>query len=159
MNRIYQDKGGSPLQIVLMDMKERKEVHTKSKALRHSRQQNIKRTPQAHEPNVGDSVRVRLIGEKELPRDYKGHLAYRHGVAVKWSDELYRVEKKRTNQTLGTVKLFIGGRWRFWPSECQLVPSDTQESAMMGQDGNVDYKAQRRGTRRSTRKKFKRDFY
>ena len=152
-NRIYQQKGGSPLQIVLMDMQDRKEVHEKAKGLRAKRQQNIKRTPHANEPAVGDSVRVRLIGEKELPRDYKGHIAYREGVPVKWSDKLHRVEKKRANKTLGTLKLLVGGRWRFWPSEAQLVPADTEESSMWGQDGNVDFKAQRRGSRRSSRAK------
>ena len=136
-----------------MDMESRKEVHENAKGLRAKRQQNIKRTPHANEPSVGDSVRVRIPGEKELPRDYKGHIAYRHGVPVKWSDKLHRVEKKRANKTLGTVKLLVGGRWRFWPSEAQFVPADTEESSMWGQDGNVDYKAQRRGARRSSRAK------
>ena len=152
-NRIYQEKGGSPLQIILMDMKERKAVHSKEKELRSARQQHVKRKPLSDEPSIGDSVRVRLIGEKELPRDYKAHLPYRKGVAVKWSDKMYTVEKKRLNNTLGTVKLFVDGRWRFWPSECQLVPADTNESLVMGTDGNIDFKQQRRGSRRSTRAK------
>ena len=101
---------------------------------------------------MGDTVRISLIGEgKELPRDYKGHIAYRHGVAVKWSDELYTVEKKLENKGRGTVKLFVDGRYRFWPTEVQWVPEDTQESAVWGQDGNVDYKAPVLGSRRSTR--------
>ena len=90
---------------------------------------------------------------KELPMDYKGHIAYRHGVAVKWSDELYTIEKKLVNKGRGTVKLLVDGRYRFWPTEVQWVPSDTQESSVWGQDGNVDFKKSEPGVRKSSRKR------
>ena len=83
--------------------------------------------------------------------DYKGHLAYKDGLAIKWSDELHRVEQKRVSSELGTVRVLVAGRWRFWPSEVQSCVADTNNSMVWGQDGNVDYKQQRRGTRRSRR--------
>ena len=81
----------------------------------------------------------------------KLYAAYKRGVPVKWSDGMHRVEKKRVSGELGTVKVFVAGRWRFWPHEVQTVPSDTENSSVWGQDGNVDYVAPRRGGRRSTR--------
>jgi hypothetical protein len=114
----------------------------------HRRVQNV--------PRVGDRVRISLISEgKERPLDYKGHLAYRRGIPIKWSDKIYTVEKKLNNKARGTIKLFVHGRYRFWPTEVQWIPEDTVPSAVMGQDGNIDYDEDVRGRRRSSRKKKK----
>ena len=98
-------------------------------------------------PKVGDTCRVSLLGDKERPRDYKGHLPYKDGEPIKWSDQMYTIEKKRVNRVQGSVKVFAGGRWRFWPSEVLVVPANTVPSSRMGEDGNVDY-----GPMESTRK-------
>ena len=139
VNRIYQPKGGSPLQIVSMDMAKRQEVHAKSAVLRQKMQNKINWKPRENEPSVGDSVRVRIPGEK-MARDYKGHLAYnQQGLPIKWTDELHIVEKKRVSKRLGTVRVLVNDQWRFWPAEVQMVPADTVPSAVWGQDGNVDF--------------------
>ena len=153
VNNIYQPKGGSPRQIILMDLEERKTVHGKAKDQRAARQQRLSKKPLGNEPKIGDSVRVSLLAEKELPRDYKGHIAYKQGVPVKWSDEIFVVEKKLRNKTRGSVKFLVGGRWRFWPSEVQLIPENTVDSSVMGQDGNVDWVKPRAGKRKSSRKR------
>ena len=151
VNKIRQENGASPFDIVRMDLKERRAMRDKQQEQRRKEQERYVHTPKATEPNIGDSVRVRLPGEK-LPMDYKGHLPYRRGVPVKWSEQLYRVSRKRLNRQLGSVKLLVGNRWRFWPAEVMLVPPDTVDvPETWGQDGNVDYKAPRRGTRRSER--------
>jgi hypothetical protein len=150
-NRIHNSRGGSPEQILRMDLEKRREVLSKIKNLKKQRQSNISHKPRANEPSVGDSVRVRIPSEK-VGMDYKSHLPYdKLGRAVKWSDKMHRVEKKRVSSSSGVVKVLAGGRWRFWPSEIMNVPADTQESKKMGQDGNIDYVSQKRGARRSTR--------
>jgi hypothetical protein len=148
VNRIWQPKGGSPEDIIVMNMQERLAVKEKTSSLRQNRQQ--RREPTANEPAVGDSVRTRIPTEK-LPMDYKGHLAYKRGVPIKWSDGLHRVERKSITTSTGQVRVFVQGRWRFWPSEILTVPANTVPSSVMGQDGNIDYEPDVRGARRSKR--------
>ena len=86
---------------------------------------------------------------------FKGHIAFRNGVPIKWSKEIFVIKKKRVSRELGWVKVFVDDRWRFWPSEVQVVPADSMESAVWGQDGNVDFVPPQQGARRSSRKKWK----
>ena len=139
VNRIHSNKGGSPFEMIIADRAKQAEFHGKAKTLRDKRQRENYKRPKG-EPQIGDSCRVSLLGEKERPRDYKGHLPYdKDGKAIKWSDEMHTVEKKRVNRVQGSIKVFAGGRWRFWPSEVLIVPADTVPSSRLGQDGNADF--------------------
>ena len=151
INRIHQEKGGAPEQIILMDLQQRNAVNEKQSDLRKKAQDRLAFKPRSNEPSVGDTVRTRIPSESKLPMDYKGHIAYKFGVPIKWSDKLHRIEKKRVSKELGTVRVLVNGRWRFWPSEVQACPENTNVSEVWGQDGNADYKQQRRGIRRSKR--------
>jgi hypothetical protein len=153
VNRIYNnDRKASPTQIVRMALQELKGVRTTMIESREKRQ--IKKRPSAVEPKVGDSVRVSLLSEKELPRDYKGHLGYdRDGKPRKWSDELSTVTKVFRNKQTGGIRVKVDGKMLFWPSQVQVVPVNTMPSAVWGQDGNIDAPKQRLGERHSSKLK------
>jgi hypothetical protein len=150
-NRILnKTRKGSPEQILRMDIQERRVVKERVKSQKKRAHQNDNYIPKKGEPQVGDSVRVRLMSEK-LPQDYKSHFPYdKEGFPIKWSDDLHRVERK-TIGTNGVVRVFVDGRYHFWPSEVQAVPEDTEAPPTWGQDGNVDFVKPRRGERRSKR--------
>ena len=149
-NRILnKTRKGSPEQIIRMDLQERRAVKDRIKNQKKQAHRNDNYMPKKNEPNVGDSVRVRLMSEK-LPQDYKSHFPYsKEGLPIKWSQELYRVERK-TVGTNGVVRVFVDGRLRFWPSEV-LTVAGSEEPPTFGTDGNIEYERQRRGTRRSKR--------
>ena len=157
VNRIFQKKGGSPEEIIRMDVNARKKIESNTKGLQSKEQDTLVRQPRGSAPLVGDSVRVRVASTKQLPRDYKGHLPIKEGVPTKWSLNIHKVEKKRVNAATGAVRVFADGRWRFWPSEILAVPATTEESRVFGKDGN-EFTALRTGRRnpRRARKRPKR---
>lgn len=152
VNRIYnKDKKASPTQIVKMEMQKLKGVRQNMLDSRKATQVKQK-TRQM--PKVGDSARISLLTEKELPRDYKGHLAYdRDGLPIRWSDKLYTIKKVYQNKETGVVRVKVDNRILFWPSQVLVVPISTVESAVWGQDGNIDYVKQRLGERHSSKQK------
>ena len=152
VNNIFHKKGGAPVDIIRMDLQERRNITNESKRLQQKAQENMSWRPRKQEPQVGDSIRVRIASSKQLPRDYKSHLPYdKNGLPSKWSTDLHRVEKKRVNRTTGAVRLYAAGRWLFWPGEVLQVPADTEPSAVWGRDGNVDYVAPKIGRRNPKR--------
>ena len=155
INNIAGKQGLSPFEIVLADRQKHSELHKDKKKLRDASHKKAYKQAK-NEPKVGDTCRVSLLSEKERPRDFKGHLAYdKNGLPIKWSDELYTVEKIRTNRVLGSVKVFAHERWRFWPSEVLIVPATTVASAVWGEDGNVDFEQQaQKPVRRSARRRI-----
>ncbi len=158
INRIHNDKrGASPLELVVADRERHIKSYKDQKESRKAAQlRDYHQSPQ--EPNVGDSCRISLLGDKERGIGYKGHIAYddlRGGVATKWSEQIHVVQKKRVNRNQGSVKLKVDGKWYFWPSGIQIVPADSVLPKTMGQDGNIEFR-QPQGRRRSRRKKFPR---
>ena len=153
VNRIYnKDRKASPTEIVRMALQELKGVRETMLDSREKRQ--IKKKPSAVEPKVGDSVRVSLLSEKELPRDYKGHLGYdRDGKPRKWTEELKTVTNVFRNKQTGGIRVKVDGKMLFWPSQVQVVPVNTVPSAVWGQDGNIDAPKQRLGERHSSKLK------
>jgi hypothetical protein len=151
-NRIFNnDRKATPESIIKMDLVKRKEVHQNIKNAKKRQQSNLAYVPKRNEPNIGDSVRLRIPGEKVGP-EYKSHLPYnKNGHPTKWTDDLHRIEKKRVTNR-GIVKVFVDNRWRFWPAEVLLTAPGTVESAVYGQDGNVDYIPPVKGKSRPTRR-------
>ena len=150
-NRILnKTRKGSPEQILRMDLQQRQSVKERIKNQKKRDHRNQNYVPAEGEPAVGDSVRVRLMSEK-LPQDYKSHFPYdKAGQPIKWSQELHRVEKKTVGKN-GVVRVYVNGRYHFWPSEVQTVPADTEEPPTFGSDGNIEYVPPRQGGRRSRR--------
>ena len=66
------------------------------------------------------------------------------------ADKLFQVEKVTHNRQTEGIKCLVKGKWYFWPSQLQVVPLDTQESYVYGQDGNIDYVKKRTGARHSS---------
>jgi hypothetical protein len=98
VNRIFQKKGGSPEEILKMDINARKRIESATKGLQKKEQDTLVRQPRGNAPVVGDSVRVRVASTKQLPRDYKGHLPVKEGVPTKWSLDV--TKSKRNAQIL-----------------------------------------------------------
>ena len=152
INRIHNDsRGASPLELVVADRERHIKSYNDQKKKRKETQLRDYRQS-AQEPNVGDSCRISLLGEKERGIGYKGHIGYddlRGGTPTKWSAAIYKVQSKRVNRAQGSVKLKVNGQWYF-SSEVLIVPADSVQPVTMGQDGNIEFR-QPRGPRRSAR--------
>ena len=70
------------------------------------------------------------------------------------------MQKKQISAN-GVVRVYVDGRYRFWPSEVLSVPRDTMAPPTWGTDGNLEYKAPVQGARKSkrTRKKIETSFF